>query len=77
MLLHEAKHTSKLQLGTSMDPALDDRSTLDGIADLLRYSSAGITEQILRPVWNAPAVFLVLLVLKLGEWLLRRRWRTI
>ena len=54
-----------------------DAGNLDGIADLLRYSSAGITEQILRPVWNAPAVFLVLLVLKLGEWLLRRRWRTI
>ena len=50
---------------------------LDGIADLLRYSSAGITEQLLRPVWNAPAVFLLLLILKLGEWLLRRRWRTI
>ncbi|MDJ0813973.1 MAG: hypothetical protein QNJ23_09595 [Woeseiaceae bacterium] len=54
-----------------------DAGNLDGLADLLRYSSAGITEQILRPVWNAPAVFLLLLSLKFGEWLLRRRWRTI
>lgn len=54
-----------------------DAGNLEGLADLLRYSSAGITEQILRPVWNAPAIFLLLLMLKFGEWLLRRRWRTI
>ncbi len=54
-----------------------DAGNLDGMTDLLRYSAAGITEQILRPVWNAPAVFLLLLLLKFGEWLLRRRWRTI
>ncbi len=54
-----------------------DAGNLDGMTDLLRYSAAGITEQILRPIWNAPAIFLGLLLLKLGEWLLRRRWRTI
>ncbi len=47
------------------------------LPDLLRYSSVGITEQILRPVWDAPIVFVFLLSLKFGEWLLRRRWRTI
>ena len=50
---------------------------LDGLEDLLRYSNAGITEQILRPVWDAPALFLLLLLIKFGEWMLRRRWRTI
>jgi hypothetical protein len=54
-----------------------DAGNLDGLDDLLRYSNAGITERILRPVWDAPAVFLLLLLIKLGEWLLRRRWRTI
>jgi uncharacterized membrane protein len=54
-----------------------DAGNLEGIADLLRYSAAGITEPVLRPVWNAPAIFLLLLLLKFGEWLLRRRWRTI
>ena len=54
-----------------------DAGNLDGLADLLRYSAAGITEQILRPVWHAPAIFMLLLLLKFGEWLLRRRWRTI
>lgn len=50
---------------------------LEGLPDLLRYSAAGITEQVLRPIWHAPAIFLLLLMLKFGEWLLRRRWRTI
>ena len=50
---------------------------LDALPDLLRYSSAGITETDYRPIWDAPAVFLLLLLLKSGEWLLRRRWSTI
>ena len=50
---------------------------LDAITDLLRYASAGITEQVYRPVWDAPFAFFLLLLLKSGEWLLRRRWKTI
>lgn len=50
---------------------------LGALPDLLRYSNAGITEQILRPVWDAPALFLLLFIVKFSEWLLRRRWRTI
>lgn len=50
---------------------------LDALPDLLRYSSSGITETRYRPIWDAPAVFLLLLFLKSGEWLLRRRWSTI
>jgi len=50
---------------------------LSGLPDLLRYSSAGITETQYRPVWDAPAVFLLLFLLKAGEWLLRRRWKSI
>jgi hypothetical protein len=50
---------------------------IDALPDLLRYSNAGITEQIHRPIWDALAVFLLLLILKTGEWLLRRRWSTI
>jgi uncharacterized membrane protein len=52
-------------------------NSLEALPDLLRYSTAGITEQIIRPVWDAPFVFLLLLALKFSEWLLRRRWRTI
>jgi hypothetical protein len=50
---------------------------LDALPDLLRYSSSGITETNYRPIWDAPAIFLLLLLLKGGEWLLRRRWSTI
>lgn len=58
--------------GRHLEP--DDIAALP---DLIRYSSAGITEAVFRPVWDAPAVLLLLLVLKSGEWLLRRRWRSI
>ena len=50
---------------------------LDALPDLLRYSSSGLTETNHRAIWDAPAVFLLLLLLKGGEWLLRRRWSTI
>ena len=47
------------------------------LADLIRYSSAGITEAVYRPIWDAPIVLLLLVLLKSAEWLLRRRWRSI
>jgi len=47
------------------------------LPELLRYSRAGVTERVVLPIWDAAALFLVLLTLKTGEWLLRRRWRTI
>jgi hypothetical protein len=50
---------------------------LDGLAGAIRHSSAGVTEQNIRPLWDAPAWFALLLLLKSIEWLLRRRWRTI
>ena len=50
---------------------------LAGLADQLRYSSSGITETDYRSIWDAPAVFVLLLLLKAGEWLLRRRWKSI
>lgn len=50
---------------------------IGSLPDALRYSAAGITEKIHQPIWNAPAFFIVLLLLKAGEWLLRRRWSTI
>jgi uncharacterized membrane protein len=50
---------------------------LDALPDVLRYASSGITEQQYRAIWDAPALFILLLLLKSGEWLLRRRWSTI
>lgn len=47
---------------------------LDGLASAIPYSKAGIIERQTLDLWNLPIVFLVLLALKLGEWLLRLRW---
>ena len=47
------------------------------IGELLRYSSAGVTETEYRRIWDAPAILMLLLLLKGAEWLLRRRWGSI
>ncbi|MDP8988491.1 MAG: hypothetical protein M3N41_00230 [Acidobacteriota bacterium] len=41
------------------------------------YSEAGITVRETRDLWDMPIVFLVLLGLRAGEWLLRRKWGVI
>jgi len=51
---------------------------LDDLADLpdaIRYSRAGMVERQTLDLWNMPLVFLLLVLLKGSEWLLRRRWR--
>lgn len=48
-----------------------------GISDAIQLSRAGITEQDIRPLWDAPVIFIILVLIKAIEWLLRRRWRTI
>jgi uncharacterized membrane protein len=50
---------------------LDD---LDDLAAAIPYSKAGVVERQTLDLWNLPIVFLVLLALKLAEWLLRLKW---
>ena len=47
---------------------------LDELLDTLRFSPSGVTETQWLPLWSMPFNFFLLLVLKAGEWLLRRRW---
>ncbi len=47
---------------------------LSDLADALAFSSAGIHERQQLPLWNAPFLFLLLLLLKCTEWSLRRYW---
>ncbi len=47
------------------------------IPEAISYSTAGITQQQISYLWDAPFFFLLLLLLKTGEWLLRRAWRVI
>ena len=52
--------------------SLDD---LDGLPEAIRYSRAGMVERQTLDLWNIPLAFLLLAMLKSGEWLLRRYWR--
>ncbi|HTR00083.1 MAG TPA: glutamine amidotransferase [Candidatus Acidoferrum sp.] len=47
------------------------------MVDAISYSTAGITEQQISYLWDAPFFFLMLVLLKSIEWLLRRQWRVI
>jgi uncharacterized membrane protein len=47
---------------------------LEGLAAAIPYSKAGVIERQTLDLWNLPIVFLLLLALKLGEWLLRLTW---
>ncbi|MFN0107103.1 MAG: hypothetical protein ACKV2U_34025 [Bryobacteraceae bacterium] len=40
----------------------------------IALSEAGISTREIRDLWHLPVVFLVLAALRMGEWLLRRRW---
>jgi hypothetical protein len=51
--------------------------TLDNLAGLpeqIQFSAAGITERQWLPLWSMPINFILLVLLKGLEWILRRRW---
>ena len=43
----------------------------------ISYSEAGISVRDTKELWNMPIVFLVLLGLMSGQWMLRRKWGVI
>ncbi len=47
------------------------------LADDITYSEAGISVRETRDLWNMPVLFLLLLLLRSAEWLLRRKWGVI
>jgi uncharacterized membrane protein len=47
---------------------------LSRLASEISYSEAGITTRETKDLWNMPAVFLLILILRFSEWLLRRKW---
>ncbi len=51
--------------------SIDD---LKGLAAAIPFSKAGIVERQTLDLWNLPIVFLLLMLLKLGEWLVRLAW---
>ena len=53
---------------------MDSPADLDGLASAIPFSDAGVSVQKFQDLWNMPAVFLMLILLRMAEWLLRRRW---
>jgi hypothetical protein len=49
-------------------------SELKNLPRDISYSEAGISVRSTKELWNMPIVFLLLLVLPIVEWLLRRKW---
>ena len=47
---------------------------LDELPETIQFSEAGIVERELLDLWNMPFFFLLLLLLKAGEWVLRLFW---
>jgi len=47
---------------------------LPKLAADIPFSEAGITVREAKNLWNMPAIFLLLLLLRSSEWLLRRKW---
>ena len=47
---------------------------LDALPEAVRFSEAGIMERKFLDLWNMPIVFLLLIFIKGGEWLLRLVW---
>jgi len=54
--------------------AVDDAAELAGLPEAVSFSEAGTVERQVLDLWNIPLVFLMLLLLKAGEWLLRLQW---
>jgi hypothetical protein len=54
-----------------------DPSELKNLPRDISYSEAGISMRNTKELWDMPIVFLLLLGLPLGEWLLRRKWGVI
>jgi hypothetical protein len=44
------------------------------LPDEISYSEAGITIRETKDLWNMPMIFVLLLLLRGAEWILRRRW---
>ena len=47
---------------------------LSKLPDEISYSEAGVSSRETRELWNMPAVFLLILLLRSAEWLVRRTW---
>jgi uncharacterized membrane protein len=72
------QHRAVLQrLATDTSGRYWQLDQLNALSAAIPYTKSGIVERQMLPLWNLPIVFLLLLALKLGEWLLRLKWGTL
>jgi uncharacterized membrane protein len=72
---HTGQNRALLQeLATSTGGRYIKPSELAGLAADIPYSRAGVSVRQTKELWNMPVVFLLILLLRAGEWLVRRKW---
>ena len=62
------------KLATQTGGGTTSRIRLAKLSGEIAYSEAGISIRETRDLWNMPALFLIALILRSAEWLLRRKW---
>ena len=50
---------------------------IDGLARAVTLEGAGVREQRVLPLWDAPFFYLLIVLLKCVEWSLRRWWGSV
>ncbi|KAA6458349.1 hypothetical protein DYQ86_20770 [Acidobacteria bacterium AB60] len=72
---HTAQNRQLLQhLSAATGGRYWNPSDLKNLPREISYSDAGISARTTKELWDMPIVFMLLLGLPLGEWLLRRKW---
>jgi uncharacterized membrane protein len=62
------------KLASETGGAYYSTSNVSQLPEKISYSEAGITTRETKDLWDMPAIFLLALLLRGGEWVLRRRW---
>ena len=62
------------KLSTQTGGVYYSRGDASKLAKDISYSEAGITVREAKDLWNLPIVFLIILLLRASEWMLRRKW---
>ncbi len=75
---HPERNTSLLaRLADQTGGSYWELDELDGLPSEIGFSEAGITTREVLDLWDMPALFLLLFLLRAAEWLLRKRWGVI
>ena len=75
---HPGRNTSLLaRLADQTGGSYWELDELDGLPSEIGFSQAGITTREVLDLWDMPALFFALGLLRAAEWLLRKRWGVI